>query len=188
MSAMKVFILAALTADGFVARNVNHPSNEWTGYQDKRLFTWLTKWGKTLIVGHNTYKTFNGRALPGRRIIVLTRDPGAQPPAEGVEFTNESPDKLLARLEAEKTIGVAIIGGLQTYDIFMKSGLVHDFYLSIQPLFFGKGLHLFESTTEMRLELSEAQVSTADSTVILHYIDRDAQVDVASRLKESREK
>src|ERR1700683_258491 len=177
---MKVFILAALTADGFVAKNANHPAQEWTGYQDKRLFAWLTRWGKVIIVGHNTYKTFD-RVLTGRRIIVYTSEPDKQTPSEGVEFTNEPPDKLLTRLQSEKVTGVAICGGLQVYNLFMQARLVHDFYLTIQPLFFGQGLPLFDTSVDMRLSLSEAQVSTADNTVILHYVDEAAiDLDVAS--------
>lgn len=185
---MKVFILAALTADGFVAKNANHPAQEWTGYQDKRLFTWLTRWGKVIICGHNTYKTFD-RVMSGRRVIVYTSKPDIQAPREGVEFTNEPPEQLLARLESEKVTGVAICGGLQVYSLFMKAGLVHDFYLTIQPVFFGKGLPLFDSETDMQLELSEAQVSTADNTVILHYVDTAAtDADVASKLRAPKPK
>jgi dihydrofolate reductase len=170
---MKLFILAAMTADGYVARDTQHLAHAWTTYEDKRLFTWLTKWAKVIIVGNQTYKTFE-RTFPDRRIIVMTRSPKDQTnngPADHVEFTDEAPNKLLARLEAEGVTGVAICGGPQIYDLFKTTGLIHDFYITIQPGFFGTGLKLFTHELSMRLKLDEAQISTKDDTVILHYVD-----------------
>jgi dihydrofolate reductase len=169
---MKIFILAATTADGYVARGTSHLAHAWTTYEDKRLFTWLTKWAKVIIVGHSTYRTFE-RPFADRRIIVYTRGPEPKDKglAEHVEFTAEPPEALLKRLESEGVTGVAICGGPQIYDLFMQTGLVHDFYLTIQPAFFGTGMKLFDHELDTRLKLDEAQISTKDDTVILHYIE-----------------
>jgi dihydrofolate reductase len=177
---MQVFILAAQTADGYVARNPSQTSREWTGYQDKRLFTWLTKQAKVAVIGHNTYKTFD-QPFPRRRTIVYTMKPHEQAAKDGVEFTNEPPAQLLKRLESEGEPGVAICGGAAIYDLFMRAGLVHDFYLTIQPHFFGEGLKLFTNPMQKSLELLETQVSTADQTVILHYVERDHQTDTLAK-------
>lgn len=168
---MKTFIIAALTADGYVAKNPTHTSRDWTAYEDKRLFTWLTKWAKVIVVGHNTYKTFD-RPFPGRRLIVYTSRPEDHTAAGDVEFTNVDPKTLLARLEQEKVAGVAICGGVQVYSMFLTSGLVREFYLSVQPVIFGQGMTLFNAPAEMQLDLAEAQISTADNMVILHYVRR----------------
>ncbi|HUD11502.1 MAG TPA: dihydrofolate reductase family protein [Candidatus Saccharimonadia bacterium] len=164
---MKVFILAAQTADGYVGRNATHLAHTWTTYEDKRLFTWITKWAHVMVVGGNTYRTFD-RDLPGRRLIVYTRSQHA--PKDNVEFTSEPPEQLLSRLEKEGVKGVAICGGTQIYDLFMQSGLVQELYITIQPKLFGAGISLFQTSLDLDLKLDEAQVSTKDDTVILHYL------------------
>ena len=93
---MKVFIIAAITADGFIGRDSTHTA-DWTGKEDKKVFVQLTKEAGTIVMGSATFKTI-GRALPGRRNIVYSRDANSIQ-VEGVEVTNETPEVLVARLK-----------------------------------------------------------------------------------------
>lgn len=163
---MKVFIIAALTADGYIARNTQQLSTDWTTPTDKRLFTRITKQAGVAIMGWNSFATI-GKALPGRRTIVYTRQ--NRQPIEGVEFTKEAPAELLKRLETDGAKGAAICGGLHIYNLFMESGLVTEFYITIQPLFFGQGIKMFDLSLDTNLQLLDSAVSAEDSTVTLHY-------------------
>jgi dihydrofolate reductase len=61
---MKVFVIAALSADGFIAQAEDHVA-DWTGTEDKKLFVQLTKEAGIMVMGSKTLATI-GRALPGR--------------------------------------------------------------------------------------------------------------------------
>jgi dihydrofolate reductase len=162
---MKVFIIAALTADGFIGRNAEHLA-DWTSPEDKKLFVSLTKQAGTMIMGSRTFATI-GRALPGRRTIVYTSKPDDFS-VEGVEATNESPEVLLQRLTAEGVETVAVCGGASIYGLFMRAGVVNELYITIEPVVFGTGVTLFDAETETTLQLLETR-QLNDNTVLLHY-------------------
>ena len=163
---MKVFIVAALTADGFIGRDSGHTA-DWTGTEDKKVFVRLTKEAGTMIMGSRTFATI-GRALPGRRTIVYTSKP-EQITAEGVETTNQEPKELLARLERGGVKAVAICGGASIYALFMQAGVVAELYLTYVPVLFGTGVPLFSQELNTSLELAE-ETKLADGSVLLHYI------------------
>lgn len=163
---MKVFIIAALTADGFIGRDGGH-SADWTGGEDKKVFVRLTKEAGVMIMGSRTFATI-GRALPGRRNIVYTSRPD-EITAENVETTNEAPAELLARLKQEGANAVAICGGATIYDLFMREGLVDELYLTYVPLIFGQGITLFTGELSSKLELQE-ETKLPDGAILMHYI------------------
>lgn len=163
---MKVFIIAALTADGFIGRDSGH-SADWTGGEDKKVFVRLTKEAGTIVMGSRTFATI-GRALPGRRNIVYTSRPD-QITAEGVETTSEPAKDLIARLRKEGSKAVAICGGATIYDLFMREGLIDELYLTYVPIVFGKGVTLFSDGLDAKLDLQE-QTKLDDGSVLLHYI------------------
>ncbi len=163
---MRVFIIAALTADGFIGRDSGHTA-DWTGKEDKKIFTELTKEAGVIIMGSRTHQTI-GRALPGRRNIVYTSRP-AELKTEGIETTNEPAKDLLARLEDEGATAVAICGGASIYDLFMREGLVDELYLTYVPLVFGQGVNLFSG--ELSADLTTEEVTQLpDGAVLVHYI------------------
>ncbi len=161
---MNVYVIAALSADGFIARDEEHLSTTWTSKEDKEHFAEMTKASKVVVMGGNTYRTI-GRALPGRRTIVYTHQPIDQ---SGVETTQESPDKLLAQLEREGYESVAICGGQAIYDMFMNAGVVDDLYLTIEPVLFGTGIPLIKSKLTANLHLKE-QMKLNKDTLLMHY-------------------
>lgn len=162
---MKTFIIAAMTADGFIGRDSDHTAN-WTGGEDKKIFRQLTKEAGVMVMGNRTFATI-GHALPGRRTIVYTRTPGSIV-AEGVEATDEAPAELLKRLEQEDTHAVAVCGGTTVYDLFMQAGVVDELYFTISPRLFGQGLPLFTHALTASLCLLES-TPLADGSVLLHY-------------------
>lgn len=162
---MRVFIIAALTTDGFIAKHRDHPA-DWTSREDKKLFVELTKQAGTIVMGSRTFTTI-GRALPGRTIIVYSSQPTPSG-IEGVEMTSEDPSELVKRLEAKGEPTLAICGGASIYRLFMAAGLVDELYLTIEPKFFGQGVTLFDEPLEADLELLETWKLNR-STAVMHY-------------------
>ncbi len=56
---MKVSLLAAITADGFIGRDATHLA-DWTGKEDKKMFIELTKEAGTIVMGSRTFATIAG--------------------------------------------------------------------------------------------------------------------------------
>ncbi len=102
-----VVAIAAVARNGVIGNGTDIP---WRIPEDWRRFQRLTM-GEPLIMGRKTYDSI-GRPLPGRRTIVVTRDPGWS--AAGVEVAASWEDALeRARRHQPKTIYVA--GGGEIY-------------------------------------------------------------------------
>ena len=160
---MKTFLIAAVTADGFIARNSSHLAS-WTSKEDKQFFVEKTKKAGVVVMGLNTFKTM-GKALPGRQNIVYA-PPGTA--LEGVEITQDDPKTLLAKLEQKGFKEVAICGGATIYTMFMEAGLVDKLYLTMEPVLFGNGIHLFNKELDKKLELQSMQ-KLNEQSVLLEY-------------------
>jgi dihydrofolate reductase len=159
---MKVFIIAAVTADGFIERMGEHGA-EWTSKPDKKFFMDRTKAAGTIVMGSTTFESI-GKALPGRRNIVLSRSKKY----DGIETSSESPTELVAQLEKEGLAELAVCGGTSIYTSFMKAGVIDTLYLTVEPIIFGKGLPLFNDRVESKLELvSSKDIGTG--TLVLEY-------------------
>lgn len=162
---MKVFIIAATTADGFIGRDATHLA-DWTSKEDKQLFVRLTKEAGVIVMGSATFATI-GKALPGRRMIVYTTKPDSID-AEGVETTDKPPEELITQLKQEGVNGVAVCGGASIYDLFVRSGVVNELYLTVEPKLFGTGVPLFANHLDTDLALLETE-KLNEHTVLLHY-------------------
>nr|AIA17266.1 RibD C-terminal domain protein [uncultured bacterium] len=163
---MKTFIIAALTADGYIGQDASHLATRWTSHADKVFFSQKTKEAGAAIFGRTTFETFN-RALPGRRTIVYTSRPESVT-VEGVETIGGSPQEVIEKLEAESVERLAICGGAHVYAEFLQADLVDEIFINIHPVVFGAGVPLFREPVQRTLELLEAK-QIGDGTVMLHY-------------------
>jgi dihydrofolate reductase len=163
---MKAFIIVAMSADGYIAKNPTLPSTTWTGPEDKKRFVELTKRAGIVIMGLNTWRTI-GKALKDRLTIVYSPDPIENLP-EGVEITSKNPADLLKDLEDRGFKEVAICGGSQIYTMFMKSGLVNKLYITTEPVIFGDGIRLFKEELDFKLHLVES-IKTDSGAILNEY-------------------
>lgn len=162
---MKVFVIAALTADGFIGRTSDH-FPDWTGTADKKFFTDVTKRAGVMIMGRSTYDTI-GRALPGRKTIVYTSRPLDNPE---VKTTQLAPEELLKQLKIEGYQEVAICGGQAIYDMFLAANLVNELYLTFTPVLFGAGLSLIKTEMAKSLSLKEVKMLDNDTLVAMYEV------------------
>jgi len=161
---MNTFIIAALSADGFIAKNVDQSSISWRSKFDRDFFIAKTREAGVVVMGYNTVKTMR-RPMPDRLNIVYSRsDKGL----EGFEVTQKPPQELLKDLEARGFSNVAICGGGQIYTMFMKAGVVDKIYLTIEPVLFGSGIRLFADDLDIKLDLISVE-KLGESTISLEY-------------------
>jgi dihydrofolate reductase len=146
---------------------------EWTSKADKAFFVQKTKEAGVVIMGRKTFDTI-GKPLKGRHIIILTRGPISQSPqvdsheSGTIEYSNESPTDLLARLESQGVKTVAIAGGAAIYDLFLQSGLVDTVYITQEAIQFGSGVPMCSNEMRQRFSLVSSTQLEGD-TLLLEY-------------------
>lgn len=156
---MQTFIIAAVSADGYIAKDAHHPAF-WTSKADKARFVELTKRAGVVVMGSSTFKTLP-RPLKERVNIVYSRSQTFP----DVEVTQKNPIELLADLESKGYKEVAICGGSDIYTMFMKSNMVNTLYLTIEPIVFGNGVRLFNA--EMHFQLTLVNSTQAENGALL---------------------
>lgn len=102
----KVYLVAAVAANGVIGRQGRLP---WHIPEDLKRFKALTL-GHPVIMGRKTWESLNGRPLPGRDNIVVTRTAGYAAPGAAVA---SSLDAALALCAGESV--VFVIGGEQLF-------------------------------------------------------------------------
>jgi dihydrofolate reductase len=168
---MNVFLIAAISADGFVGKTGNHRSSDWTSPEDLRFYVDRIKEADAIIVGSRTFQTFH-RYPKGSNWIIYTRTPetfeNPNPKVITAMATNEEPKDLIKRLAAEGKQNIAISGGASVYTMFMNAGVVNKLYLTIEPVLFGSGIKLFDKDVSLALQLVNT-IRLTDQTVVLEY-------------------
>ncbi len=103
---MRISIIAALSSNNVIGRGNDLP---WHLSTDLKRLKALTM-GHHMIMGRKTYDSI-GRPLPGRRFVVITRDPGFA--VEGVE-TAHSLEEAIQRVTGDEEPFIA--GGGQIFE------------------------------------------------------------------------
>ena len=109
---MPVILVASVAANGVIGRDGDLA---WRNSEDLRRLKAMTM-GHTLVMGRRNYESI-GRPLPGRRTVVLTRQPDWS--AEGVTVVRSAGaelDEALAAIAAETGDDtVFVFGGAEIY-------------------------------------------------------------------------
>ena len=106
---MRISIIVATSANNVIGADGGLP---WHLPEDLRKFKEITM-GKPMIMGRATWDSI-GRALPGRRSIILTRMPGFEAP--GAEVVGSVDEALAVAGDVDE---VMIIGGGEIYRQFL---------------------------------------------------------------------
>ncbi|HVS16718.1 MAG TPA: dihydrofolate reductase [Thermoanaerobaculia bacterium] len=106
---MRLSLIAAVARNGVIGASGRLP---WRLSSDLRRFKRLTM-GQTLLMGRKTWDSI-GRALPGRRTLVLSRDPRFAP--AGAEVVRDA-EAALAAVAADDE--VFCVGGGEIYRLFL---------------------------------------------------------------------
>lgn len=110
-AALPLTLVAAVAENGVIGRRNALP---WRLRTDLRRFRALT-WAKPMIMGRRNWESI-GRALPGRRTVVMTRDPAFR--AEGAVVAGSWEEAKREATAAAGLLGadeVAVVGGAEIY-------------------------------------------------------------------------
>ncbi|MBU0579412.1 dihydrofolate reductase family protein [Patescibacteria group bacterium] len=173
---MHCFIIVALTADGFIGRDVAHNSTRWTSKEDAAWFNQRSKQAGAVVMGRATYDTIN-KPLPDRVTIVYSRDADearlvknqSKLEKNQIYYTQAKPKDLLNKLDELGFNEVAICGGSSIYTMFMQAGVTDKLYLTVEPVLFGDGIKLFNKKLNIKLKLKSVK-QLSSQTILLEYI------------------
>jgi len=113
-----ISIIVAKSRNNVIGSEGNLP---WHIPEDLKKFKSITM-GKPMIMGRSTFESI-GKALPGRKNIVMTRDKGYQ--ADGISVAHSLEEALILCEQARE---IMIIGGGEIYKIFI--GMANRLYLT----------------------------------------------------------
>lgn len=188
---MNVFLIAASTLDGFIAKNNSESSTAWTSKEDTAFFREKTQEAQVVIYGSTTYQTIpeKYRPLKNRINIVYSKDPTSITSKSLMEVdsvdrqstsksllkvntdlvaTNLPPQEVLKILINKGYTSVAICGGKSIYNLFLDAELINKIFLTIEPITFGSGTKLFDKPLRKLLQLDNT-IRLSPGTLVLEY-------------------
>ena len=172
---MKTTLIYVSTLNAKITKGNDPNVSNWTSKEDQKYFKEIQERSEVIVRSSVTYEIAKPRLKlrKGQLIIVLTRDPSkyTNDTIKGqLEFTNESPKKLISRLKNNgiKNILLSIGGKLAT--VFLKDKLVDQFIITFEPKIFGSGISfIVESNLDLNLKLVDHKILNETGTILLTY-------------------
>lgn len=163
----KFILLAAVSADGYIAKYSGHAS-DWTSPEDKdHLHAELDKCS-AVVVGRKTYE-LAAKPLRARNVIVLTRGQTRLEHSR-LRYVNPANVSLVELLGRENWLRVAVLGGMEIYNYCLENNLFDELYLTIEPVLFGSGVRLLSTATlSPKLMLVNNRTLNQQGTILIHY-------------------
>ncbi|MBI4249991.1 dihydrofolate reductase family protein [Candidatus Uhrbacteria bacterium] len=157
---------AAISIDGRISLAKDRLP-DWTSKEDKKFFQTSLAHCDAVIVGRNTY--YAAAARLRRRITYVLTSRVSRPQKRGsVTFVNPAITDIAPLLSVHRN--VAILGGAAVYQYMLERDLLHEFYITVEPLLFGRGIPLLVGGTSMHtLRLLSVRKLNSRGTLLLHY-------------------
>ena len=150
--------------------------SKWTSDEDKAHFRKILKEAPVIIMGRKTYQAARRVIQPsrGKLRIVTTSSPDrfqAEAIDNQLEFVNESPSKLVARLKHKGHKSAYLMGGAMLNRAFFKENLVDELWLTLEPKLFGEGKNLIGENEQLELDLVllSCEKLNQEGTLLLKY-------------------
>ncbi len=174
---MHVFLIAAITIDGFIAQTKDQISTVWTSGADKKFFQKRSKEAGVIVMGETTFDTI-GKPLKDRLNIVYSKDTPEEffkkrqliAGHHQLRVTKLEPELLIKTLEKEGFKEVAICGGATIYTMFLKASVVKTMYLTLEPILFGQGLKLYNHDELVKWQIVKTELLAPNGPLLTEYI------------------
>ncbi len=164
------------SVNGKITRGYDPDIYSWTSKEDADFFFSLLNQHNLIVMGSNTYEAARDMVKPEkeRLRVILTRNPEkyANEALPGrIEFSSESPETLVERLEKQGYSTMLLVGGGKTNALFLENSLVDELYLTIEPRLFGKGRPLIEKGSyDKNMKLQSVKKLNEQGTLLLQYV------------------
>jgi len=189
-------MIAAMTADGFIAQSQDQISTRWTSKEDAGWFARRTKQAGACVMGRTTFQTMGGRALAERLLIIQTSQAelldenhgkiGNLDELNNWHFNPGKTEVLISSLPIPELVDklsksgvneLAICGGSNIYAQWLQSGLVNNLYLTLEPKLFGQGVPLLAGAVDIKLDLLSVEKLNSKTLLIEYSVFVEAGLD-----------
>jgi dihydrofolate reductase len=136
---MKVILYMAISINGHITHGED--DSDWVSQTDWAEFDKLKRESKVMIMGGRTLEQFEDDfPQEGALNVVMTHNRELlKKNTPNALYSDQSPTEILKTLEAKGFTQVMLIGGMTLNTSFVKENLIDEVWLSLHPLFIGKG-------------------------------------------------
>ena len=159
----------ATSIDGRIAPEKDYPTN-WTSKEDKDFLHRILDDSDLVLVGRRTYEIAK-KPLSKRNCLVLTKSTkNFSSRSANLVFGNPATD-IRGYIREKKYKKIVVLGGMQTYSYCLQKKMLHEIYLTIEPLVFGRGLTIFnlQRWLQVNFRLISAKKLNIKGSLLLHY-------------------
>ena len=157
----QVTMAMVMSVDGRTTDD-KHSTAQWSSLEDQAHFAALKETNDAIIMGRQTYDAVRTMIQPDpeKPRIIMTRNPeaytGQQVP--GLQFSDQTPQRVLGNLAASGHKRVLLAGGAITNSLFLDARCVDTIVLTVEPLLFGRGEPLVNTLSDaISLRLQDVQ-------------------------------
>ena len=165
-------IFIATSLDGYIARSdgsidwLPSPEANEEDYGYRNFYDSID----ALVMGSTTYKQvlgFGDWPYPGKISYILTSR-NLSTTRTDILFVKGGMEEVLKHVKKKSYKRVWLMGGGNLVSSFINRGLVNEYIIAIIPTILGSGISLYQSVTELKLDLISAE-SYSSGVVELHY-------------------
>lgn len=178
----KVVLFIAMSLDGYIADRsggVNWLTGHGNDEENIDTYSIFIKDVDTVIMGWNTYHQITTELSPDNWIYddlhtyVITHH--NCPSTDNIQFTGESPAKLVQMLKDTDGKAIWICGGSSIVHQLLREDLIDTFYISVIPTLLGSGIRLFPSLDqELKLRLVKTQTYNGITDLVYEHRQADS--------------
>jgi len=166
----KVVLFIATSLDGQISR----PDGgiDWLFHGEDYGYTDFQSTIDVWLLGRTTYEhslLYAGAQFEGREVYVFSRR-RAGVRLGGVQFVDDDPSDLVARLRERPGKDIWLIGGGELVSAFLERDLIDEIRLFVHPIVLGAGRPLFPPIPKERLLRLVDAHTFADGLVELRYV------------------
>lgn len=173
---MKIVLVVVTSIDGITSQEgaSSEAHHVWASEEDQDFFKKARDKFKLLLMGRKTYEAASYQMIHklGKLRVVFTRNPEKyldKKIPDQLEFTAESPDELIKKLEKRGYSEALLVGGADISGEFFKYNLVNEIWQTIEPVLLGKGSGIIGITKDVKLKLLSLEKLNEKGTLLLKY-------------------
>ena len=138
---MKTILIFVSTLDGKVTKWGESQVKLWSSHQDQDYYKKVWNDSQLIVMGSNTFNS-GFFPSPNHKLIVMTGHPDKYKNLKTsgqIEFTSESPAKLIDRFKNNGYEQMLVVGGPHVATSFLMVELIDELWLTFEPKIFGIG-------------------------------------------------
>jgi dihydrofolate reductase len=172
---MKVTLAVVASLDGKTTKGEIVNQYKWASKEDQEHFFTLIGSNDLIVMGRKTYETSKSiiKLEEGKLRVVMTQNPDKFKKEEvkgQLEFSGESVQNLLKRLEKGGRRKMLLVGGAGISTLFFRQKAVDEIWITVEPKIFGSGNGLVnEDKLDIQLSLLSVKKLNKNGTLLLKY-------------------